>query len=904
MDFYREDVDLVLRDLGTTESGLESDEALRRLKRDGPNELVGKKATTPLELLLNQFKNFLIIILLAAAIVSAVVGSPTDAFVIILIVVLAALLGFFQEHRAGKDIEALKQMTAPTAMVLRGGVELEVQARELVVGDVLVFRSGDRVAADCRLVEAFNLRVDESALTGESVTVGKNASVVKEKTTLGDRRNMVFMGTTVTEGRGLGVVTAVGMRSEFGEIGGMLSEIEVMRTPLQKNLDRLGRWIGILTLLVVGIVSLLGVLRGYGWVDMFVWGVALAVAAVPEALPAVVTVGLALGVRRMVKRHALVRQLPAVETLGATTVICTDKTGTLTENKMTVRQIYANFRRIGITGVGYTPEGSFWYMDGGANWDDGDAVIDVSNDNVLRSVLVTGVLCNDSSLSQVDGEWRVTGDPTEAALVVAAAKAGLLKSELESSCRRVDEVPFSSERKHMITIHQMPEGRCAHLKGAPEVVLDKCTSYLRESGVEGLGSRRDEMLGEAHGMAENGLRVIALAYKMLQDPDDDLSSGFVFAGLVGMIDPPRKEAEEAIETCTNAGIKTVVITGDHVSTAKAVASELGLVAENEKILSGEKLDEMNDEDFGRIVEDVKVYARTSPHHKLRVIDALQKRGHVVAMTGDGVNDAPALKKADIGVAMGITGTDVSKESSDMILTDDNFASIVAAVEEGRNIFKNIRNFITYGLAIHIAEVLIVLATMLAGLPLPLIAIQILWINLVTDGLPPLTLSLEPPDEGIMHQHPRHKSEGIITNRVLLYSGLIGVLITLQALILFLWHISDLLRAQSIVFTLVVVSSMFNALNWRSEKRSIFKLKPFSNPPLWYAITATLLLQLAVLYTPLQSAFHTTSLTSLDWVWIILFSATTLIAGESMKYIEAKREKPNKRHIAQKPSLTT
>ncbi|CAD7769778.1 Potassium-transporting ATPase ATP-binding subunit [Candidatus Methanoperedenaceae archaeon GB37] len=879
MDFYREDVDLVLKKLGTREEGLSAAEAASRLLRDGPNELASKKSRRPLELLLDQFKNFLIIILLAAAIVSAVVGSPTDALVIVLIVVLAALLGFLQEHRAGRDIEALKEMTAPTATVLRDGVELEIPARELVVGDILVLRTGDRVAADCRLVEAFNLRVDESALTGESVTVEKNVAPIREKTPLGNRRNMVFMGTTVREGRGKGVVTATGMRSEFGAIGGMLSEIEVVRTPLQKNLDRLGRWIGILTLLVVGAVSLVGVLRGYGIIEMFVWGVALAVAAVPEALPAVVTVSLALGVRRMAKRHALVRQLPAVETLGSTTVICTDKTGTLTENKMTVRQIYADQRRISVTGVGYVPEGLF-LCEGG--------VIDASTDTVLRSLLVTGALCNDSSLSRVDGEWRITGDPTEAALVVAAAKAGLVKSDLESSCRRVNEVSFSSERKYMITIHQTPEGYCAHLKGAPEVVLDLCTACLRSGGVESIGSRRDEILGEAHEMAENGLRVIALAYKVLQNPDDEINSGFILSGLVGMIDPPRKEAEKAIKTCTNAGIKTVIITGDHISTAKAVASELGLFSGRERILSGEMLDEMDDEEFAEIVEDVTVYARTSPHHKLRVIDALQRKGHVVAMTGDGVNDAPALKKADIGVAMGITGTDVSKEASDMILTDDNFASIVSAVEEGRNIFKNIRNFITYGLAIHIAEVLIVLATMLAGLPLPLIAIQILWINLVTDGLPPLTLSLEPPDKSIMERPPREKSEGIITSRVLFYSSLIGVVMTVQAIVLFLWRIDDLVRAQSIVFTLVVLSSMFNALNWRSEDRSILKLNPFSNMSLWYAITATLLLQLAVLYTPLRSVFYTTPLSTLDWAWIILLSTTTLITGEIIKHVESKR----------------
>ena len=885
MDFYCEEADLVLKHLDTSKSGLEADEVSRRFEKDGPNEISGKKATPAWEILLNQFKNFLIIILLAAAIVSAVVGSPTDAFVIVLIVVLAAILGFVQEYRAGKDIEALKRMTAPTAAVIRGGVEGEIPARDIVVGDIVVFRSGDRIAADCRLIEAVNLRVDESALTGESVTVGKNTAVLEEKTSLGDRRNMVFMGTTITEGRGTGAVTATGMNSEFGKIGGMLSEIESVRTPLQKNLDRLGRWIGTLTLLVVGLVSLLGVIRGYDAIEMFVWGVALAVAAVPEALPAVVTVGLALGVRRMVKRHALVRQLPAVETLGATTVICTDKTGTLTQNKMTVRKVYTAGRIFTVTGVGYAPEGSFQHN---------NKTVDPAQHKTLERVLTIGALCNDSTVSKTENGWQITGDPTEGALVVAAAKAGLVKSELNSSNERVNEIPFSSERKQMTTIHDTIDGHYAYSKGAPEVILGKCTRYSTETGEKELDKETiEEILREGYGMAEQGQRVIATAYKKLPGKEadaDNLESELVFAGLIGMIDPPREEAKMAIETCKNAGINTVMITGDHLLTAKAVAAELGLLNEKSMVLSGEELDEMNDYDFEKIVEKIQVYARTDPSHKLRIISALQKMGHVVAMTGDGINDAPALKKADIGVAMGITGTDVSKEASDMILTDDNFASIVSSVEEGRNIFKNIRNFITYGLAIHIAEVLVVLATMLAGLPLPLIAIQILWINLVTDGLPPLTLSLEPPEKQIMNQQPRSKGEGIITTRVLFYSSLIGIIMTIQAVAIFLWHIDDLVRAQSMVFTIIVIASMFNALNWRSERQSFFTLNPLTNKPLLYAIATTILLQLAVLYTPLTSIFHTTPLNMGNWITIILLSATTLLITEVTKQIENMRNK--------------
>lgn len=884
MEFYREEVDSVLEQLISSRSGLDEAEVRRRLEKYGVNELAGRKQTSAVILFLNQFKNFLIIILLAAAIVSAIMGAPTDALVIILIVVLAAILGFVQEHRAEKDIEALKRMTAPSATVIRGGVETEIPARSLVPGDIVVLRSGDRVPTDCRLLEAVNLRVDESVLTGESLSVEKSTEPIDREVPLAERTNLVYMGTTITEGRGLAVVIATGMNTEFGKIGGMLQEIEVVRTPLQRNLDHLGRWIGILTLLVVGVVSVLGVMRGYGLFDMFLWGVALAVAAIPEALPAVVTVGMALGVRRMVRRHALIRRLPAVETLGSTTVICTDKTGTLTQNKMTVRKIHTAGKTINVTGTGYAPEGRFQY--------NGNTV-DPAQHRGLKCVLTIAALCNDSTLREEKGEWHITGDPTEGALVVAAAKAGVMKDELESSHQRVHEIPFSSERKQMTTIHQTPGGIYAYSKGAPEIIINKCTHQITETGnTAPLNTQEQEaLLQKAHHMAEEGLRVIALAYKKLPTENTNgAESSLVLAGLVGMLDPPREEAKKAIKVCRQAGINIVVITGDHVLTAKAVVKELGL--EVEHVFTGKELDNLPEEEFEARVEHIQLYARASPSHKLRIIKALQKKGEVVAMTGDGVNDAPALKKADIGIAMGITGTDVSKEASDMILTDDNFASIVSAVEEGRNIFKNLRNFITYGLAIHIAEVLVVLVTMLAGMPLPLIAIQILWINLITDGLPPLTLSLEPPDKHIMKQSPRPKTEGIITKRVLFYSSIIGITMTAQAVALFTYHIDDLTRAQSMVFTIIVISSMFNAFNWRSERQSVFTLHPLTNKPLLYAIATTILLQLAVLYTPLTQIFHTTPLTQNDWSQILLLSTTTLIVTETMKYLENR--KPGKK----------
>jgi len=938
---YDQETGSVFEALGSSEAGLSSEEAVKRLLEFGNNELEEEEQISVLKLFFVQFKSILILILIAAALVSAVLGELVDAVVIMFTVFLAGVLGFFQEYRAEKAIELLKSLTAPEALVIRDGHDQKIPSRDLVPGDLILLQAGDRIPADARLVEAFNLRVDEASLTGESLPVLKNTGTLPLETPEVDRINMVYTGTAVTYGRGKALVTATGMSTAFGSLAKLLGTIERSRTPLQESLDRFGRWIGAATLLVVAFVAVLGILSGFPLFDMFLWGVALAVAAIPEALPAVVAVGLGLGVRRMVKRHALIRKLPSVETLGVTNVICSDKTGTLTQNKMTVERVYVNGQNLKVTGSGYEPFGEFFGGDGSSP---------VSGDEPhLRRLLLAGALCNDADLVKNEGFWEIKGDPTEAALVVAAAKAGLRKGELEKKYSRMEEIPFSSESKRMTTLNSIPnsvsnsistpvsnststptstpvsnststptsisisdsteatssssdsspgaggpDGLVAYSKGAPEVILDSCTKAFF-GGVERplTPELRQEILDIVGDMGDQALRVIAVAYRGLEEEIslEEVESEMVFVGLMGMRDPPREEAKVAIRTCASAGIKTVMITGDHKVTASAVARELGIFSEGDLALTGTELDRIEDSEFEDMVEQVSVYARVYPTHKLRVVEAFKKKGYVVAMTGDGVNDAPALKAADMGIAMGITGTDVSKEAASMILTDDNFASIVAAVEEGRNIFKNIKNFITYGLTTHLGEVLIVLAAVLGWQILPLIAVQILWINLITDGLPPMALSVEPPDRGLMRQKPRNVKEGLITRREM-YAGVgIGVLIAGQALAVLIWALESgfsLEKLQTLIFTLLVLSEMFNAFNWRSDRYSVFALGLFTNKPLIYAIGLTLILQLLVIYTPiLQTAFRTVPLSLADWGVILPLASTTLIAMELLKFLRAR-----------------
>ena len=883
-----------LRELGSAPGGLSTAEAQKRLAQYGPNQLVEKRKTPAWVLLLEQFKSFLIIILLIAAIISAVMalageGDLWDPILILVIVLFAAILGFVQEYRSGKAMEALKRMTAPMAAVMRDGEEKEVPATEVVPGDVVVLRTGDRVPADARLIDASNTRADEAALTGESTAVDKSTAPVPGDVPVGDRKNAVHMGTTIVYGRGTGLVTGTGMTTEFGRVVGMLQEAKSPPTPLQVSLDRVGKILGIGCLVTSAVVAVVGIAAGLfeSILDAFIWAVSLAVAAVPEALPAVVTICLALGLQRMAKRHALMRRLTAVETLGCTTFICSDKTGTLTKDEMTVRKLWVDGKTIDVTGAGYEPRGQF-LLDG--------AAIDPQKEPLVLKMLQAGILCNDSHLAKEDDIWDVRGDPTEGALVVLAAKAGMEHEALRRQFARVDEVPFSSERKKMTTVHTLPEGRIAYSKGAPEMILAACSHTLVGGHEKKLADKEKQQVLETNTrMAAQALRVLAVAYKPLDkgQSGEQAEQSMVFLGLFGMIDPPREEAREAIQRCKDARIDTVMITGDHKLTATAIAKELGLADETSLSVSGSDLDAMSDAELGEKAEKIRVYARVSPAHKLRVVGALQKKGHVVAMTGDGVNDAPALKKADIGVAMGITGTDVSKEAAAMVLTDDNFASIVAAVEEGRGVYDNIRKFLIYLLSSNVGEVLLMLVAFIATLfmgnhVLPLVALQILWINLVTDGLPALALAVDPMDKDIMQRPPRSSKESLFSGPVVGFIAGVGLWTMVAGLGVFLWALlsgRDAVEAQGLVFATIVLLELLNCFNCRSVRQSIFKVNPFANRWLLAAIGVSLALSLMVIYVPfLQGPFHTFSLSLADWGVALMAGFSVIVVVEIGKFV--------------------
>ncbi|MFO7572354.1 MAG: HAD-IC family P-type ATPase [Gaiellaceae bacterium] len=731
-------------------AGLSREQAEARLAEHGPNELAAGRKVSPWSLLLSQLKNVLILILLVAVGLSAVVGHAVEAIVIGVIVLFAVLLGFAQEYRAERAIEALRRMAAPLATVVRDGKELDVPARDVVPGDVVLLHAGDKVPADGRLVEVASLQVEEAALTGESMPVEKGTEpLADEELVVGDRLNMVYGGTTVTYGRGRALVVATGMETEFGDVARMLETVESPKTPLQQNLDRVANVLARIALVVVVAVVALGVVRGEPFVEMLIFGAALAVAVVPEALPAVVTISLTLAAQRMVRRHALIRRLPATETLGSVSVICSDKTGTLTKDEMTARRVLVAGSLYSVSGAGYAPSGEFT-LDGSS----------VEPPAELRELLRAAALASDAHVTTGDDEglWQVRGDPTEGALVVAAAKAGLHKGELDELHPRVDEIPFTSETKRMTTLHETPEGVVAYAKGAPEIILESCSHRLTEVGPVPFDEEgRAEIAAHARDMASQALRVLGIASRPTADRES-AERDMTFLGLVGMIDPPRPEAKEAVAVCRQAGIAPVMITGDHPLTAEAIARELGMLDDDGRLVTGAELEAMSDEDLARDIEDIRVFSRVSPAHKLRVVTALQADGHSVAMTGDGVNDAPALKKADIGIAMGITGTDVTKEASDMMLTDDNFASIVAAVEEGRGVFANIKKYLMYLLSANLGEIGLLSGAAVLAQPLPLSAVQILYVNLATDGLPAIALGVDPPERDVMQRPPRSPSE--------------------------------------------------------------------------------------------------------------------------------------------------
>lgn len=855
-----------LKALETDQVGLRSEDARKRLEKYGPNELIEGEKISPLKIFLSQFKNALILILLGAALAAAAIGEVIDAIVIFIIVGFASILGFVQEYRAERAIESLKKMAAPKAVVIRDGKETEIESKDLVPGDIIVLRMGSKVPADARIIEEANMKVEEAALTGESVAVEKSPVKISARSPpLGDRFNMLYMGTTVVYGRGTAAVTGTGMKTEFGKIAGMLQEIEEKKTPFQKKLDRLGKILLAVSILAVLLLFVFGILvRGEDPLEMFIWAVALAVAVVPEALPAVVVISLALGVRRMVKRHALIRKLPAVETLGSTTVICSDKTGTLTQDKMTVRKICLSGRTYEVSGVGYKPEGEFSI--------DGERV---EPDEHMRLLFTMSVLCNDSSLVREEG-WQVKGDATEGALIVLAAKGGITKEKANADNPRISEIPFTSERKRMTTVHRTPGGVMAYSKGALEVILNSCTHIYRDGKEELLGEEeKKEILESSKDFARDALRILGFSYKSVTE-EENVERDMVFVGCVGMIDPPREEVKDAIKRCEEAGIKVVMITGDHKITAMAVAKELGMLKKG-VALEGSELEAMSEDEFDRVVEDVEVYARVSPEHKLRIVRAFKKKGHIIAMTGDGINDAPALKSADIGIAMGITGTDVTKEAADMILTDDNFASIVDAVEEGRGIFGNVKKYLMYLLSSNLGEILLMAVGVMIGLPLPLVAIQILWVNLATDGLPAIALSVDPTETGTMKRKPRNPKEGVFTRPVIALMIIGGVWSAFLNLYMFWWALGagiGLTEARSMVFVTLILIQFFKAFNYRSDRRSISELGFFANRWLLIAIFWETILVLLIVYLPfLQGPFSTHTLTPLDWGIVILAALT-------------------------------
>jgi Ca2+-transporting ATPase len=873
--------------LSTGPEGLNPEEAAARLSRFGPNTLREAGGTSPWRLLLSQFSSLLIIILLIAAAVSAFLGEGLDAVVIFAIVILSAGVGFFQERRAEQAIQALKRMAAPLAEVIRGGSHMQVPSAEVVPGDVVVLHTGDRIPADCRLTEAASLSVDEAALTGESMPVRKDTAPLRQPDLpLGDRLNMGHMATVVSYGRGRAVVVATGMETEFGRIAELIQETSAEKTPLEARLNDIGKGLAGLALAVCAAGAAMGVLKGYPVFDMFLWGVSLAVAAVPEALPAVVTGALAIGARRMARRHAVVKRLPAVETLGSTTVICTDKTGTLTRNEMTVRKAWASGRLYDVGGTGYDPRGAI-SLEG--------RELAPAAERALRLLAEIGLNCNDASLRRQDSSWRIVGDPTEGALLTFAHKLGLAER-----CGRDFEVPFESERKRMSVVCPTEAGFTVYTKGAPEAILACCTHIMIEGEPVPLSAQEiARVAAVAEGLAAEALRVLGFAFREVAERPGELPEEvereLVFAGLQAMLDPPREEVKAAIARCLAAGIKPVMVTGDHRSTAAAIARELGLLREGLEVVSGEELARMSDAELAGRVEDIAVYARVSPEHKLRIVNAFKERGEVVAMTGDGVNDAPALKRADIGIAMGITGTDVTKEAADMILTDDNFATIVAAVEEGRAIYDNIKKYLVFLLSCNIAEVAVLVGAFFLGLPLPLIAIQILWVNLTTDGLPALALGVDPADPGIMARPPRRQEEPVFDRQVVVLIGVIAAWITAVLLPLFNHYVTAnpaalkqtgavVIKAQTVVFASMILFELANAYNCRSVRFSAFKAGVFGNRWLNPAVLISAGLMFVVIQVPaLDEVFHTSILAGRDWALVVPLSLTIIPVVEGAKW---------------------
>jgi Ca2+-transporting ATPase len=879
------EIESILKNLETDpEQGLSQQEVQRRLGEYGYNELGEQAKTSPFILFLNQFKNTLIIILIAATVLSALIGDLLDAGIILAIVVFCALLGFLQEYRAERALDALKKMLTPTNTVFRGGKELKVSSKELVPGDILLLEAGDKIPTDGRLIEIHSLQCDEAPLTGESFPVEKELRALPEEIPVGDRKNMVFTGTSVTYGRGKAVVTTTAVNTEFGKIAAELASVSQEKTPLEKRTEEIGKWLGIIALVICGLVvgasivreSIVGQLDLQFMLTMLMFAIALAVAAVPEALAAIVTGALAIGMHQMAKRNALIRRMPTVETLGCATVICSDKTGTLTKGEMTVRRVFAGGKVMEVSGVGYAPVG---------------ALSPASNNPSLNMLFTGGILCNDSTLFEEGGKWSIKGDPTEAALVVLAAKAGLSRDEVKEKYPRIKEFPFSSDRKRMTTIHRAEDGKIrAVVKGAPEVVLERCSYFLNGDQIAPLDhTERSRILKVNEEMANDALRVLGISYRELSATDgyneDRVEQDLVFLGLVGMMDPPREEAIDAVKVCRDVQIKPIMITGDHKLTAVAIAREVGIHREGDLVLTGEELSKIGGKEFEKIVDRVTVYARVSPLDKLKIVTAWKNRGEVVAMTGDGVNDAPALKHADIGIAMGITGTEVAKEAADMVLSDDNFATIVGAIERGRWIYENIKKYLAYLLQANITEVIVIGGIVLAMGPelLPLLPAAILYINLATDGLPALALGVAPPDPDIMQKPPRDPKESIfgwdiksfILRAVLIESPFF--------LFLFFHEVDNITQARTQIFFLFIITQFVIALNCRSLTHSVFKAPP--HKWLVLAVIWELVMVAAIIQIPaVREAFGIAEPSFSDLALIMAFGIAIFLVIEVTKVV--------------------
>ncbi len=884
LNWYQYGIKEAIQKLQTSETGLTDEEVRQRLKQYGHNKLAEEEKISRLKILLHQFKSPLIYILIIAALVTGFLGEFIDMGVIAVVLALNSIIGYFQEYKAEESVRALKKMVVQKARVLRDGKEKEISSEELVPGDIVLLSSGAKVPADLRLFKVNELKIDESILTGESVTVEKNTHAIKEKNLIpGDQKNMAFMGTSVVTGRAKGVVVETGGKTILGQIATEVKKLSITRTPLQQKIEKFAKLIGLLVLSGVSVIFIAGIILGMKASDMFITAVAASVATVPEGLPIVVTIAMAIGISRMARRNAIIKRLPAVETLGSTTVIGSDKTGTLTKNEMTVKLIYDGQNIYEVTGSGYEPAGEILH--------EGMPIKSKDRKN-LEIVMRIGLLCNESDIYQENGEFKVDGDPTEGSLIVSAIKSGLHPEEEKRHYPQIGIVPFESHRGYMATLHGHGDKKLIFIKGAPEKLLEMCT---RCSTKEELNIK--ELLHKAHLFAKEGMRVLAMAYKeapkeMEELTHYDIEGDLIFAGLQAMIDPPRPEAIEAIKGCKSAGIRVVMITGDHAATASAIAKMLGIAINDTNVLTGREIEEITDDELFEKVKDISVFARVSPQHKLKVVQQLLKHGEVVAVTGDGVNDAPALKAAHIGVAMGKTGTDVAKESSDMVITDDNFASIFNAVEEGRIVFDNIRKVTFFLIPTGFAAVLSILFSMFLGIPIPYFPAQLLWINLVTNGLQHIALIFEPGEKGMIRMPPRDPKEGIMSKLLIKRSIVVGLLISIGVIYNFVDTLDkgySIEKARTIAVTTMVFFQFFQAWNSRSERESIFRISLISNPFLFYTMGAAFLAQLAFVYVPaLQWVFRTEPILMNEWLQILMISATVIIVIEIDKWIRRKK----------------